>query len=162
MTLSYAHGASHAPLLGETIGVNLERTVARVPDCDALVSRHQGLRYTYAQLDEAVDVVARGLLDMRLSPGDRVGMWSPNNAEWVLVQYATAKIGVILVNINPAYRTSELEYALRGPLKAGQVKALQAWVESAPATPTDRHGDIKVQLSTSTDGRTLLVCDASD
>ena len=112
MTLSYAHGASHAPLLGETIGVNLERTVARVPDCDALVSRHQGLRYTYAQLDEAVDVVARGLLDMRLSPGDRVGMWSPNNAEWVLVQYATAKIGVILVNINPAYRTSELAYAL--------------------------------------------------
>src|SRR5437588_5315365 len=113
MALSYAHGASGVPLLGETIGANLERTVGRVPDAEALVSRHQGLRYTYAQLDEAVDVVARGLLDMRLSPGDRVGMWSPNNAEWVLVQYATAKIGVILVNINPAYRTSELEYALR-------------------------------------------------
>ena len=113
MTLSYAHGASGVPLLGETIGANLERTVGRVPDAEALVSRHQGLRYTYAQLDEAVDVVARGLLDLGLEPGDRVGMWSPNNAEWVLVQYATAKVGVILVNINPAYRTSELEYALR-------------------------------------------------
>jgi fatty-acyl-CoA synthase len=113
MTLSYAHGASGVPLLGETIGANLGRTVGRVPDAEALVSRHQGLRYTYAQLDEAVDVVARGLLDLGLVPGDRVGMWSPNNAEWVLVQYATAKVGVILVNINPAYRTSELEYALR-------------------------------------------------
>jgi fatty-acyl-CoA synthase len=100
-------------LLGETIGGNLERTAARVPDADALVSRHQGLRYTYGQLNEAVDLVARGLLDAGLAPGDRVGMWSPNNAEWVLVQYATAKLGVILVNINPAYRTSELEYALR-------------------------------------------------
>jgi fatty-acyl-CoA synthase len=112
MTLSYAHGASAVPLLGETIGANLERTVGRVPDAEALVSRHQGLRYTYAQLDEAIDVVARGLLDLGLEPGDRVGMWSPNSAEWVLVQYATAKVGVILVNINPAYRTSELEYAL--------------------------------------------------
>src|SRR5438477_8460395 len=113
MTLSYAHGASGVALLGETIGANLERTVARVPDAEALVSRHQGLRYTYAQLDEAVDVAARGLLDLGLEPGDRVGIWSPNNAEWVLVPYATAKAGVILVNINPAYRTSELEYALR-------------------------------------------------
>ncbi|HMC51831.1 MAG TPA: AMP-binding protein [Acidimicrobiales bacterium] len=113
MTLSYAHGASGVALLGETIGANLERTVARVPDAEALVSRHQRLRYTYAQLDEAVDVAARGLLDLGLEPGDRVGIWSPNNAEWVLVQYATAKAGVILVNINPAYRTSELEYALR-------------------------------------------------
>jgi fatty-acyl-CoA synthase len=113
MTLSYAHGASGVPLLGETIGLNLERTAARVPDAEALVSRHQGLRYTYGELDRAVDVVACGLLDLGLAPGDRAGMWSPNNAEWVLVQYATAKVGVVLVNINPAYRTSELEFALQ-------------------------------------------------
>jgi fatty-acyl-CoA synthase len=101
------------PLLGETIGANLERTVERYPDALALVSVHQDLRYSYAQLDEAVNLVARGLIDMGLEPGDRLGMWSPNFAEWVLVQYATAKVGVILVNINPAYRTSEAEYALR-------------------------------------------------
>ncbi|MDQ3223331.1 MAG: AMP-binding protein, partial [Gemmatimonadota bacterium] len=87
-------------------------TVARVPDTEALVSCHQDRRFTYAQLDEAVDVVARGLIDLGLEAGDRVGVWSPNNAEWVLIQYATAKAGVVLVNINPAYRTSELEYAL--------------------------------------------------
>jgi fatty-acyl-CoA synthase len=110
--LSYAHGTSPTPLLGETIGANLERTVARVPDAEALVSRHQGLRYTYAQLDEAVDLVARGLIARGLGAGDRLGIWSPNNAEWVLLQYATAKAGIILVNINPAYRTTELAYAL--------------------------------------------------
>ena len=100
------------PLLGETIGANLERTVARLPDGMALISRHQGLRYTYAEFNEAVDRVALGLLALGLEKGDRVGIWSPNYAEWALVQYATAKLGVILVNINPAYRTSELEYAL--------------------------------------------------
>src|SRR5438093_9721210 len=110
--LSYAHGASTTPLLGETIGANLERTVARVPDAEALVSRHQGIRLTYAELDEEVDRAARALLAAGLAPGDRLGIWSPNRAEWVLIQYATAKAGVILVNVNPAYRTSELEYAL--------------------------------------------------
>jgi fatty-acyl-CoA synthase len=110
--LSYAHGACEEPLLGETIGANLERTVARVPDADALVSRHQGIRYTYAEFGAAVDRLAGGLLAAGLGPGDRVGVWGPNRAEWALVQYATAKVGVILVNINPAYRTSELEYAL--------------------------------------------------
>src|SRR6059058_1302708 len=110
--LSYAHGASSTPLLGETIGANLERTVARVPDAEALVSRHQGIRLTYAQLNEEVDRVARALLAAGLAPGDRLGIWSPNRAEWVLIQYATAKAGIILVNVNPAYRTSELEYAL--------------------------------------------------
>src|SRR5947207_7848361 len=113
MTLSYSHGASTTPRLGETIGANLERTVAAGPDREALVSRHQGVRYTYAELNEAVDVLARGLLDLGLEKGDRVGMWSPNYAEWVVMQYATAKLGVILVNINPAYRTSEVEYAVR-------------------------------------------------
>jgi fatty-acyl-CoA synthase len=99
-------------LLGETIGQNLDRTVARVPDHDALVSVHQGLRLTYAQFHAAVEEVARGLLGLGIEPGERVGIWSPNNAEWVTLQYATAKVGAILVNINPAYRTSELAYAL--------------------------------------------------
>jgi fatty-acyl-CoA synthase len=111
-TLSYAQGACDEPLIGETIGQNLERTVARVPDCDALVSCHQGVRYSYAQFDEAVDALAGGMLAGGLRKGDRVGVWSTNRAEWALVQYATAKLGVILVNINPAYRISELEYAL--------------------------------------------------
>src|SRR2546423_5700476 len=110
--LSYAHGASTTPLLGETIGANFERTVARVPDAEALVSCHQGIRLTYSELNEQVDRVARALMTAGLEPGDRLGIWSPNCAEWVLVQYATAKAGVILVNINPAYRTSELAYAL--------------------------------------------------
>ncbi len=112
MEPSYAHGASSTPLLGETIGANFERTVARVPDAEALVARHQGLRYTYSELNDAVDQVARGLIEHGLSSGDRLGIWSPNNAEWVLLQYATAKAGIVLVNINPAYRTSELDYTL--------------------------------------------------
>jgi fatty-acyl-CoA synthase len=110
--LSYAHGACDQPLLGETIAHNLEQTVARVPDADALVSCHQGVHYTYAEFGEAVDRLATGMLDAGLRKGDRVGVWSPNRAEWALTQYATAKLGVILVNINPAYRLHELEYAL--------------------------------------------------
>ena len=110
--LSYAQGVSPQPLLGETIGDNLHRTIARVPDAEALVSYRQGARYTYAEFGEAVDRLAGGLLAAGLSKGERVGVWSPNRAEWALIQYATARAGVILVNINPAYRTSELEYAL--------------------------------------------------
>jgi fatty-acyl-CoA synthase len=110
--LSYAHGTYPEPLLGETIGHNFERTVERVPDAEALVSFSQGVRFTYAQLNDAVDRLAGGMLEGGLRKGDRVGVWSPNRAEWTLVQYATAKIGVILVNVNPAYRASELEYAL--------------------------------------------------
>src|SRR4030095_5058744 len=109
---SYVHGASPVALLGETIGQNLDRTAARVPDNDALVSVHQGVRMTYAQFSAAVEEVARGLLALGIEPGERVGIWSPNNAEWVTLQYATAKVGAILVNVNPAYRTSELAYAL--------------------------------------------------
>jgi len=111
--LSYSHGVSDVPLLGETIGANLERTVARFGDRDAVVSCHQGVRMSYAEFDAAVDRVASGLLAAGLQKGDRVGIWSPNCAEWVVVQFATAKAGVILVNINPAYRTHEVEYALR-------------------------------------------------
>jgi fatty-acyl-CoA synthase len=110
--LSYANGASEQPLLGETIGANLDRTIARVPEAEALVSCHQGIRYTYAELGAAVERLAGGMLAAGLRKGDRVGVWGPNRAEWTLVQYATAKLGVILVNINPAYRTTELEYAL--------------------------------------------------
>ena len=113
MQPSYVHGASATPLLGQTIGENLDRAIAQWGEREALVSCHQGLRYTYAELGEAVDRLARALLATGLVPGDRLGIWSPNRAEWVLVQYATAKAGIVLVNINPSYRTSELEYALR-------------------------------------------------
>jgi fatty-acyl-CoA synthase len=110
---SYVSGVSSTPLLGETIGATFDRTVARFDVREALVSRHQDERYSYAQLSEAVERVARGLLALGLEPGERVGIWAPNCTEWALVQFATAKLGIILVNINPAYRTSELEYALR-------------------------------------------------
>jgi fatty-acyl-CoA synthase len=110
---SYAHGVSDVPLLGETIGANLERTVSRFGDREAVVSCHQGVRMTYAEFDEAVDRVASGLIAAGIAKGERVGIWSPNCVEWVLVQFATAKVGAILVNINPAYRTHELDYVLR-------------------------------------------------
>jgi fatty-acyl-CoA synthase len=110
---SYARGSAATPLLEETIGANFDRTVERFGEREALVSCIQQLRYTYRQLGAAVDELARGLIAAGLQRGDRVGIWSPNCAEWTLVQYATAKLGVILVNVNPAYRTSELEYALR-------------------------------------------------
>jgi fatty-acyl-CoA synthase len=109
---SYAHGTSTTPLLGETIGANLRRTVERVPDAMALVVRSQGHRASYAALWELTGRVARGLLARGIGRGDRVGIWSPNRHEWVAVQYATARIGAILVNINPAYRSAELEYVL--------------------------------------------------
>jgi fatty-acyl-CoA synthase len=110
---SYARGSSSVPLLEETIGSNLDRTVERFGDREALVSCAQQRSYTYNEFAAAVDQLARGLIAAGLQQGDRAGIWSPNCAEWTLVQYATAKIGVILVNINPAYRTAELEYALR-------------------------------------------------
>jgi fatty-acyl-CoA synthase len=113
MKRSYASGVATKPLIGETIGENLERAVARFGDREALVVRHQDVRLTYAELDARVNALARGLLAAELEQGDRVGIWAPNCAEWVLVQFATAKAGIVLVNVNPAYRTSELEYALR-------------------------------------------------
>jgi fatty-acyl-CoA synthase len=112
-TPSYSHGTFDTPLLGDTIGGHFERTAARFADRDALVSRQQDVRLTYAQLDSAIDAVAGGLLRAGIAAGDRVGIWAPNCAEWILVQYATAKIGAILVNVNPAYRAHELEYVLR-------------------------------------------------
>ncbi|GAA3721478.1 fatty-acyl-CoA synthase [Spinactinospora alkalitolerans] len=109
---AYASGVSDIPLLGETIGANLDRAIAAHPDRDALVDRPSGRRWTYAEFGRAVEEVALGLLAAGVAKGDRVGVWAPNCPEWVLVQYATAKIGAILVNVNPAYRLHELEYVL--------------------------------------------------
>src|SRR5271169_6458594 len=110
--LSYSSGESATPLLGDTIGGNFDATVRAFGDREALVDRTAGRRWTYAELAADVDALALGLLEMGIAQGDRVGIWAPNCAEWTLTQYATAKIGAILVNINPAYRTSELEYVL--------------------------------------------------
>jgi fatty-acyl-CoA synthase len=112
-TPSYSHGTFDVPLLGDTIGGHFERTAARFGDRPALISRQQDVRLTYGQLDAAIDAVAGGLLRAGIEAGDRVGIWAPNCAEWILVQYATAKLGAILVNVNPAYRAHELEYVLR-------------------------------------------------
>ncbi|OKH79313.1 AMP-binding protein [Mycobacterium sp. ST-F2] len=110
--LSYDAGPTDTPILEETIGANFERTVAAHPDSLALVDRGQGLRYTYAELNAEVDLIARGLMARGIEKGDRVGIWSPNCAQWIVTQLATAKIGAILVNVNPAYRVHELAYAL--------------------------------------------------
>jgi AMP-dependent synthetase/ligase len=110
--LSYTNGASNIPLLGETIDENLRKTVAKFPNNDALISAHQYYRATYTEFYEQVTAVAKGLIALGVKNGDRVGIWSPNCYEWTLLQYATAKIGAIMVNINPAYRTSELIYVI--------------------------------------------------
>ena len=112
MTLSIAAGPTGTPLLEQTIGANLEATVDRFPDREALVVVHQGVRQTWAEFDATINEVAKGLMGIGIHAGDRVGMWSPNFAEWTYIQYATAKIGAIQVNINPAYRVNELQYAL--------------------------------------------------
>ena len=109
---SYASGTSDVPLLGDTIGDSLDRTAARNPDGEALVDVATGRRWTYTEFVAGVDALALGLLRAGVRTGDRVGIWAPNVAEWMFVQYAAAKIGAILVNINPAYRTHELEYVL--------------------------------------------------
>jgi fatty-acyl-CoA synthase len=113
LTRSYVHGASDIPLLGNTIGEHFDDVVRRWPDREALVVKHQNIRWTYSQLKEQVNALAAGLVALGLEPGDRIGIWSPNNAEWVTTQFATARAGLILVNINPAYRLAELEFALK-------------------------------------------------
>ena len=110
--MSYTHGASSTPLLGETIASNLKSTVDKFPNADAIVSIHQNYRATYKEFWGQVEVVSKALLALGLYKGERIGIWSPNRYEWVLLQYATARVGLILVNINPAYRTSELTYVL--------------------------------------------------
>ncbi|MEU6034562.1 AMP-binding protein [Actinomadura sp. NPDC047616] len=133
--LSYASGTSATPLLGDTIGANFDRTVARFPDRDALVDRPTWRRWTYQQLAAEVDTVALGLDRLGVRKGDRVGIWAPNCAEWVIVQYATAKIGAVLVNINPAYRVHELEYVLK-----------QAGVRTLVAAPAFKTSDYAAMI----------------
>src|SRR5580704_10992856 len=112
LTQSYVNGASEIPLIGETIGQFFDAACERWASRPALIVRHQKVRLSYGELRQQVDKLAAGLLTLGLEPGDRVGIWSPNTSEWVLTQFATAKAGLILVNINPAYRIAELEYAL--------------------------------------------------
>ncbi|GGT61667.1 AMP-binding protein [Actinomadura citrea] len=135
MNLSYASGVSATPLLGDTIGANLDRTVAAHADRDALVERASGRRWTYEQFSDDVEAVALGLRDLGVVKGDRVGVWAPNCAEWMLVQYATAKLGAILVNINPAYRVHELEFVLN-----------QAGIRTLVAVPVFRTSDYAAMI----------------
>src|SRR6266481_808787 len=120
--LSYSKGPDTA-LAEETIGEAFRKTAARYPKREALVSRHQGVRLTWAQLDERVEETARGLAGLGLRAADRVGVWSTNSVEWILVHLACARIGAVLVNVNPAYRAYELQFVLR---KSG-MKALFLW-----------------------------------
>ena len=110
---SYACGNSQKPLIGITIGEMLNQIAAAHPESDALVSIHQGIRWTYAEFLREVNTLARALMAIDVERGDRVAIWALNYAEWVVVQFATAKIGAIMVNINPAYRAYEFEYAMR-------------------------------------------------
>lgn len=110
---SYAFRGSEKPLIGMTVGEMFDEIAEKYPDNDALVSIHQGIRYTYRQLQQEVNRAAKGFIALGLKKGDRLAIWATNNAEWVITQFATAKAGIVMVNINPAYRTHELEYALR-------------------------------------------------
>ena len=111
--LAYAHGACAEGLRGETVGALLRRAAGLWPDADALVVPAQGARYTYRELETAAERCARALLATGVEPGDRVGIWAPNVAEWVVTQYGAALAGAVLVNVNPSYRQHELEHALR-------------------------------------------------
>ena len=145
---SYDHGVAQTRLIGDTIGQAFDRTVARFPDREALVVPHQDVRWTWSELGRRVDALAAGLLAIGLQPGDRIGIWAPNCSEWTLTQFATAKAGLILVNINPAYRRAELEYALNKV----ECKALVL----APALKTSDYlailNDLAPELAHSTPG----------
>src|SRR5579885_602483 len=110
---SYTSGTSDIPLLGLTIGDMFDQTAATYPDQPALIARHQNIRWTYRELQAQVNQCAKGLLHLGIQKGQRVGIWAPNCAEWCITQFATAKIGAILVNLNPSYRSHEIEYALK-------------------------------------------------
>jgi fatty-acyl-CoA synthase len=146
---SYVHGASEAPLIGATIGEYFDAIVEKFGESDALIVRHQQIRWSWMELKGRVDAFAAGLLALGLKPGERIGIWSPNNAEWVVTQFATAKAGLILVNINPAYRISELEYALN---KAG----CTALVTASRFKTSDylaMLGELAPELATASPGR---------
>ena len=150
LTQSYVHGVGDAPLIGETIGVAFDRTAERFADGEALVVSHQDVRWSWGELKSRVDAVAAGVIALGLAPGDRVGILSPNNSEWVVAQFATAKAGLILVNINPGYRIGELEYALNAVgcaaliaaprFKISDYDAMMA--ELAPELPSSAPGDL--------------------
>jgi fatty-acyl-CoA synthase len=140
--LAEAAGADQPPLLEQTIGENLAATVAAHPDREALVVAHQGIRWTYRELAERVDELARAMVAAGFETGDRIGIWAPNCAEWVLVQFATARIGVILVNINPAYRTHEVQYALAQSGCRGLVAAETFKTSDYRAMVTEVRGDL--------------------
>src|SRR5256714_13580570 len=120
---SYANGTSDVPLLGLTIGDMFDQTVEKYPDQPALISRQQNVRLTYRQLQEQVNRCAKGFMHLGFQKGQRVGIWAPNRAEWCITQFATSKVGIILVNINPSYRLHELEYALKQSGCSGLVLA---------------------------------------
>jgi fatty-acyl-CoA synthase len=151
LAASYVHGASSTPLIGETIGAHFDRSAHRWASQLALVVRQSHIVWTYSELKERVDAFASGLLEIGLTPGDRIGIWSPDNAEWVITQFATAKAGLILVNINPAYRKSELEYALnkagcRALLTLGQHKSsnyVEMLSELAPEIESSKPGHLR-------------------
>ena len=151
--LSYRCGTAATPLVYETIGRLFDRKAEAYPERDALVVRHQGIHWSYAQYREQVDKLATGLLNLGIRKGDRVGIWAPNCAEWCLTQMATAKIGAILVCINPAYRVHELEYALnavecRAIVTAAQFKTsdyLAMLAELAPELATAAPGELHAQ-----------------
>jgi fatty-acyl-CoA synthase len=153
LTKSYTCGSGNRPLLYQTLGEAFDEAAAHWGEREALVVRHQGVRWSYAELRERVDRVAAGLLELGLEPGDRIGIWSPNNAEWVLTQLGTAKAGLILVNINPAYRLAELEYALvkvgcRALVTAAQFKTsdyLGMLREIAPELDRARPGELAAE-----------------
>jgi fatty-acyl-CoA synthase len=133
---SYVHGNTGVSLTGLTIGAYLDEVASAHGDRQALVSFGQGIRWTYAQLRRYADHFASGLLQLGMEPGDRLGIWSANRAEWAVVQFAAAKAGLILVNINPAYRVLELEHVLHGRLQGtGDRRVLQ--IQSLPGNDRD-------------------------
>jgi fatty-acyl-CoA synthase len=151
---SYTSSTSEQPLLGMTIGDLFDQTVARVPDNEALVSRHQNIRWSYKELQAKVEDCAKALIAIGVQKGDRIGIWSPNNAQWCITQFATAKIGAILVNINPAYRLHELEYALNQSecsyiIAADTFKTsnyTQMLNELAPEIATSQPGQLQAEM----------------
>ncbi|MEO1956733.1 MAG: AMP-binding protein [Methylophilaceae bacterium] len=147
--LSYDYGVSDVPLVGKTIGTAFDEMAQRYPGKMALISRHQNIRWTYQQYKEQVDAFATGLIELGLKPGERIGIWSQNKAEWAVVQFATAKAGLILVNINPAYRSSELEYALN---KSGCVALV-----TSPEFKSGNYIDILLKIAPE-----IATCDAGE
>jgi fatty-acyl-CoA synthase len=148
-TISYTSSTSDKPLLGMTIGDMFDQTVERYPDNEALISRQQNVRYTYRQLQGEVDRCARALLALGVQKGERVGIWAPNCAEWAITQFATAKIGAILVNINPSYRTHEVQYAL----KQSGCAYLVTWPQFKTSNYTAMLYELAPELHTATPGQ---------